>query len=509
MRKLVILSVLIVTAIFYGCGSEESTEAISGYDYNRYTDGGCAGVMEDIYFDANSGHFSNNAKVKVGSITACGLLLLDHPEAPKADNKTFLGWSEEPDGKIIEYIRPNGGQIFYAQWSNSSPTQAAITFDTNGGSFENSDNTLTIPVKSGSVFSFNNIPLGLKVEDMHFAGWTKKKYEHFDDISKAPYNMRYSALVTEPMTYYAVWVKTPPKIIKFQFHANFADNKTLKTVEVIPGTLVELSKLVPEPKHAEYKFIGWRNNNSNSMFINEIYYRNIIDFYPEWDRPETRPAQIFAIDYIDDNGTEKLILNGINSDFPLKGHGTQLIADSSNTNGYNVTSSELFFDYFTYVNSYDGIGYTLTPQPIKYSEIQVTLTDGMIGDFINFYTSGTFSKASRSITIDEFDTAIELTETVLPFDIENSYINVGTRSYEFNAKDFSTLLSQISAKYPGAVSKQARNTKLVYLQNPDGEYIYWIQGTVVHYFKILPAGTTTRLFLSKRTMDKLLTEFNR
>ena len=507
MRKSLVISLLISAAIFYGCGSEESTETNSGYDYNRFA-GVCPAVMQDIYFDANSGHFSNNAKVKVGSITACGLLLLDHPEAPKADNKTFLGWSEEPDGEIIEYIRPHGEQTFYAQWGNHSPTQTAITFDANGGKFENNDIKLTLSVNSGAVFKFDSIPLGLKVEDMHFAGWTKEKYDHFDDISKAPYNMRHSALVTEPVIYYAVWVKTPPKTIKFIFNAAFTDNETSKTAEVTPGTLVKFSQLVPEPIQTEYKFLGWRGS-SDAMFINMAYYHSATLFSPIWDRPETRPAQIFAIDYIDDKGTEKLILNGINSDFPLTGHGTQLIADSSNTNGYNVTGSELFFDYFTYVNSYDGIGYTLTPQPIKYSEIQVTLTDGMIGDFINFYTSGTFSKASRSITIDEFDTAIELTETVLPFDIENSYINVGTRSYEFNAKDFSTLLSQISAKYPGAVSKQARNTKLVYLQKPDGEYIYWIQGTVVHYFKILPAGTTTRLFLSKRTMDKLLTEFNR
>jgi len=510
-RSFLIILFAASTIFIKGCsdaGNEERILNKVDYDYYNGIPEGvmCPAVMLDMFFDATSGYFSNNARMKRGSVTACGVLLFDHIEAPVSKNKTFLGWSRKYKGNVLEYTG-SGETIYYAQWADTPPQPTAITFDANGGEFENGEKMLTVTTQSGSKFDFQDIPVGLKINDMHFAGWTKKKYNHFDKLSAAPRNSRYSALVVEPVTYYAVWVKMPPQKVTFIFRSNggsFPDNTTSKTFVVTPGTRIEFKNIVSNPNHEKYNFIGWRGS-SMFIFVSNRLSHSITEFKAQWDNEQIitnnielalNGIKIFALDYITDNSTEKIILNGIISDPP--GYSSLTIADSNNVDGYNIKTNDLYFDYFTFM-------------PLLSSSKFITLADAPIRDFINFFKSDSFSKAERNITIDESDFAIEFTEKVLPFDIENSYLRIGARSDEFDAEDINTLYRQVLAKYPNAVAKQARNTKAVYVQKSDGNYIYWVPDgiNVPHYFKILPPGTTTRLFLSKRTADKILAEFNK
>ena len=180
-----------------------------------------------IDFNPNGGKFddgeASTKKITVEEYTV--------PEVsnPSRDGYIFAGWNET-------VMPAQSNKTYTAVWKSMNPQKYNITFDANGGKFEDGSTTKTQSVEEGSK---PNEPKAPTREGFTFVGWDS-------EIS----------LVTGNKTYTAVWEKVLQKF-DITFDANggkFKNGQSKITVNTLEGQKPQINET---PTREGYEFIGW------------------------------------------------------------------------------------------------------------------------------------------------------------------------------------------------------------------------------------------------------------
>ena len=176
-----------------------------------------------ITFDANEGTFSNGKNTITQTVEEGDMP--KEPETPTREGYQFIGWDSN-----ISLV--TGNKTYKAVWEKEKEVYE-ITFDANGGVFENGEESTVVKTTEGEL---PTVPDDPTKEGNVFQGWDK-------EISSATGNT----------TYQAVW----KELFDITFDANegkFENGKQKETIEVLDG---ELPNTPSDPTREGYRFTGW------------------------------------------------------------------------------------------------------------------------------------------------------------------------------------------------------------------------------------------------------------
>lgn len=176
-----------------------------------------------ITFDANEGTFSNGKNTITQTVEEGEMP--QEPETPTREGYQFIGWDSN-----ISLV--TGNKTYKAVWEKEKEVYE-ITFDANGGVFENGEESTVVKTTEGEL---PTVPDDPTKEGNVFQGWDK-------EISSATGNT----------TYQAVW----KELFDITFDANegkFENGKQKETIEVLDG---ELPNTPSDPTREGYRFTGW------------------------------------------------------------------------------------------------------------------------------------------------------------------------------------------------------------------------------------------------------------
>ena len=176
-----------------------------------------------ITFDANKGTFSNGKNTITQTVEEGDMP--KEPETPTREGYQFIGWDSN-----ISLV--TGNKTYKAVWEKEKEVYE-ITFDANGGVFENGEESTVVKTTEGEL---PTVPDDPTKEGNVFQGWDK-------EISSATGNT----------TYQAVW----KELFDITFDANegkFENGKQKETIEVLDGVLPNTPS---DPTREGYRFTGW------------------------------------------------------------------------------------------------------------------------------------------------------------------------------------------------------------------------------------------------------------
>lgn len=185
----------------------------------------------DITFDANGGTFKDgNAKQ---TQTLQQGVMPTEPEAPTRAGYIFKGWDKE-----ITTATEN--TTYKAVWEQEKKT-FQITFDANGGVFEDGKTTQVVDVLEGNI---PETPKSPTKKGYRFAGWDKE-----------------ITAVTENTTYTASWEAIKTYAITFDANGGIFENGT---DQVVVNIEENTKPSAPAPTKQGYVFQGWDKEISNA-----------------------------------------------------------------------------------------------------------------------------------------------------------------------------------------------------------------------------------------------------
>lgn len=257
-----------------------------------------------VTFDANEGRFADNQQTKAVEVN--GNLKVTEPEKPKKANATFIGWfTSKTDGEAVTFTDGisdhtyNSATTLYAHWDNENtetpePEEKKITFNANGGTFANGNETVEVVVdENGRIKKPDNPTRANHAFVAWYDAQTDGKEIKFDSegLSIEPYEKN------TPL--YAHWMSidesTTPNVKMVTFHANggkfvIQDTNANTTYEreQYDVNIAETETVTkPEdPKRDGYTFAGWFTDITNGTqkfeSNNEETFSNSITLYAHW-----------------------------------------------------------------------------------------------------------------------------------------------------------------------------------------------------------------------------------
>lgn len=224
----------------------------------------------NVTFDANGGTFEDGSSTKTQTVEEGNKPT--EPKAPTRDGYTFVGWDSE-----ISLV--TGNKTYKAVWEKVLE-KYNITFDANGGKFNDNKETKVIVTTEGQK---PQVPENPTRDGYIFSGWDK-------EIAEANANT----------TYTAVWEKEKATY-QITFDADggtFEDGKDKQVVDTLEGNVPEEPKA---PTKKGYKFVGWDK---------EITEANANTTYKAtWEKVKTYEITFDADGGVFENGKDKTTIN--------------------------------------------------------------------------------------------------------------------------------------------------------------------------------------------------------
>ena len=273
----------------------EHASEISGKEAHAFVDGVCSVCGYDITnpqgdpdteysitFDANDGRFTSG---NIIVLKAMGNSLLSEPNKPIRSGYAFAGWAKEADGSLVWDFtadRVTKNITLYAIWLEIFN----VTYDANGGVFEDYSNTITAEVKQGDTLV---PPVQPERDNYVFKNWYK------DSSLSQVWDFSVDT-VTSDTTLYAGWesVIVEQEVV---FVLNYAgsENVTMSTVDGLVDFV---------PTREGYVFNGWWISDglsADGQYIlaqkwdsSEIVTESNLILYAEWVEESTVSSQLPA-----------------------------------------------------------------------------------------------------------------------------------------------------------------------------------------------------------------------
>ncbi len=224
-----------------------------------------------VTFDANGGSFANDETVQETMKVDESAMLT--PEIPSRTGYEFIGWAKDAEAAEAEYlnneeyknISENGEDItLFAVWAANEYT---ITFDANGGSFEDSAVTeVTRKFDTPAVLT-SSTPVR---PGYMFAGWAKSENAYEAEFINLHEYTNISEDGTD-ITLYAVWELIEYTIILDANGGEFIDdvsgNSGYSTLTVSDEQVAYFWQ--DEPVRNNYRFIGWSTDGTENGTVYE------------------------------------------------------------------------------------------------------------------------------------------------------------------------------------------------------------------------------------------------
>lgn len=223
-----------------------------------------------ITFDANGGTFEDGSMTKTQTLEEGSRP--SEPKSPTKNGYTFVGWDSE-----ISLV--TGNKTYKAVWEKVLE-KYNITFDANGGKFNDNKETKTVVTTEGQK---PQVPENPTKDGYIFIGWNK-------EITEATANT----------TYTAVWEKEKATY-QITFDANggtFEDGKDKQVVNTLEGNVPEEPKA---PTKSGYKFIGWDKEI--------VVADGNITYKAQWQKVKTYAITFDADGGVFENGKDKTTIN--------------------------------------------------------------------------------------------------------------------------------------------------------------------------------------------------------
>lgn len=224
----------------------------------------------NITFDANGGTFEDGSSTKTQTVEEGNKPT--EPKAPTRDGYTFVGWDSE-----ISLV--TGNKTYKAVWEKVLE-KYNITFDANGGKFNDNKETKVIVTTEGQK---PQVPENPTRDGYIFIGWDK-------EIAEANANT----------TYTAVWEKEKATY-QITFDADggtFEDGKDKQVVDTLEGNVPEEPKA---PTKKGYKFVGWDKEITEA--------KENTTYKATWEKVKTYEITFDANGGVFENGKDKTTIN--------------------------------------------------------------------------------------------------------------------------------------------------------------------------------------------------------
>ena len=231
--------------------SSPDTPTPSGYSYV-------------VTFDANGGIYTDGSDKHSSNVALNGSVTAD--EEPTRDAYLFAGWGTSKYATQIVDVssyKITGDMTFYALWALKEyglPTN--VTIVCNGGAYKEQGGNVTIVATIGTAIRqfYANIKR---------AGYTLKGFStspNSDEVLSA------SALVSQDMTLYAVWLKddTVSAQVSVTFNSNggsFADGTQVTAVSVNSGSTLSS---IPSVTRSGYSLLGWSASPTDTTVVSGL-----------------------------------------------------------------------------------------------------------------------------------------------------------------------------------------------------------------------------------------------
>ncbi len=224
----------------------------------------------NVTFDANGGTFEDGSSTKTQTVEEGNKPT--EPKAPTRDGYTFVGWDSE-----ISLV--TGNKTYKAVWEKVLE-KYNITFDANGGKFNDNKETKVIVTTEGQK---PQVPENPTRDGYIFSGWDK-------EIAEANANT----------TYTAVWEKEKATY-QITFDADggtFEDGKDKQVVDTLEGNVPEEPKA---PTKKGYKFVGWDKEITEA--------KENTTYKATWEKVKTYEITFDADGGVFENGKDKTTIN--------------------------------------------------------------------------------------------------------------------------------------------------------------------------------------------------------
>lgn len=224
----------------------------------------------NVTFDANGGTFEDGSSTKTQTVEEGNKPT--EPKAPTRDGYTFVGWDSE-----ISLV--TGNKTYKAVWEKVLE-KYNITFDANGGKFNDNKETKVIVTTEGQK---PQVPENPTRDGYIFIGWDK-------EIAEANANT----------TYTAVWEKEKATY-QITFDADggtFEDGKDKQVVDTLEGNVPEEPKA---PTKKGYKFVGWDKEITEA--------KENTTYKATWEKVKTYEITFDADGGVFENGKDKTTIN--------------------------------------------------------------------------------------------------------------------------------------------------------------------------------------------------------
>ena len=241
-----------------------------------------------VTFDANGGLFEENGEGRttrnvrgLRPIRVGELMPLD----PKWEDHPFIGWNTERDGSGSGFDKNTvltGDITVYAQWG---PVEVEITFDANGGLFEENDEDSVIRNVEGyrPMTAGDTMPDDPEMEWHKFREWTFNR-----DGSGGTFD-KDTVLIGTEITVYAQWDEiTFEAEVTFDANGGAFDNDEEIMTRTVRGRRLTLGADMPDdPDRSWFRFVGWnRERNGSGEWLladTELQDGDSFTVYAQWD----------------------------------------------------------------------------------------------------------------------------------------------------------------------------------------------------------------------------------
>jgi len=251
----------------------------------------------NIIFNANGGKFKNNAsKLEFQLEIDSKLYFSMVGERPTKNGFSFKGWALEKDSSegIVDGFPISSDITLFAVWEKMPEPIFTVSFDANGGVFENDLEILDFQINKDSSFYFSIIDKNPTKDGFSFKGWAFER-DSSDDIDDG-------FPISSDITLFAVWEKMPEPIFTVSFDANggvFENDLEILDFQLNKDSVLYFSIIDKNPMKDSFFFKGWAFERDSSEDIDDGFFvSSDIMLFAVW---EKMPEPIFTVSF-DANG---------------------------------------------------------------------------------------------------------------------------------------------------------------------------------------------------------------
>ncbi|HAQ39756.1 MAG TPA: hypothetical protein DCM73_02250 [Clostridiales bacterium] len=237
----------------------------------------------NIIFNANGGKFKNNAsKLEFQLEIDSKLYFSMVGERPTKNGFSFKGWALEKDSSegIDDGFPISSDITLFAVWEKMPDPVFTVSFDANGGVFEDDLEILDFQLNKNSPLYFSIADQNPTKGGFSFKGWAFERDSSEDIDDGFP--------VSSDITLFAIWEKMPEPVFTVSFDANggvFEDDLEILDFQLNKDSVLYFSIIDKRPTKDGFSFKGWAfEKDASEGIVDGFSISSDIIFFAIWEK---------------------------------------------------------------------------------------------------------------------------------------------------------------------------------------------------------------------------------